>query len=354
MSKRDHLSNQLRERVARGYYSIKALPSERQLAVETGVSYMTARRAVQQLIQDGLIVRRPNGRLEVNREPDSEQRFLNIALARPAYRPHHPDIYRVALDRAMDGRNGAVRSVEYVHWDDPLIADALDRFDGVFVIPSSDPIPPQMLKRLREPSRPLVVLGMDLSHLGIPSITHIPPVFVQRLLDHLEAVGCSRIACFNAQPHDITVRERIDQWRIWTAAHRHPKRLIDRPTESYTSAFLQAYETMTALLRAGEFDADGLMCITTPAAMGAMRALHESSIRPGTDVAICAMDGEGLAPFLIPALTTVEEPDPTQLLAFCLEWMTAGGGAWEGPLHMQPTEVPLVVRETTTLFRRAG
>ena len=54
MSKRQHLTDQLRTRVTRGYYAIKDLPSERQLAAESGVAYMTARRAVQQLIEDGL------------------------------------------------------------------------------------------------------------------------------------------------------------------------------------------------------------------------------------------------------------------------------------------------------------
>jgi len=351
MSKRDSLSDQLKTRVAHGYYALKPLPSERQLAAECGVSYMTARRAVQQLIDEGLVARSANGRLEINRTQDTDQQFLSIALLRPSARPHNPDVYGVSLERAMSARRGSVRSVEFVHWDDPLIADVLKAFDGVFVIPSSDLIPPLVLQRLRESDRPLAVLGMDLSHVGIPSITHIPAVFAQRLLDHLEAVGCRRIACLNTQPHDSIVQERIDQWRVWVVVHRHAEILINQPTESYTSAFQQAHTHIKALLEAGEFDADALLCTTTPAAMGAMRALHEAGIKPGVEVAVCAIDGEGIAPYFIPSLTAVEEPDPTQYIAYCLEWMASGGQAWKGPLHMQPAEVPIVYRESTTLFQ---
>ena len=352
MSKRDSLSDQLKTRVAHGYYALKPLPSERQLATECGVSYMTARRAVQQLIEEGLIARGVNGRLEIDRSQESDQQFLSIALLRPSSRPHNPDVYGVSLERAMSARRGSVRSVEFVHWDDPLISDVLRAFDGVFVIPSSEPIPALVLQRFRESERPLAVLGMDLSHVGIPSITHIPAVFAQRLLDHLEAVGCRRIACLNTQPLDDVVRERIDQWRVWAVVHRHPQILIDQPTQSYSSTFQQAYMHMGELLRAGEFDADALLCTTTPAAMGAMRALHEAGIKPGVEVAVCAIDGEGIAPYFIPSLTAVEEPDPTQYIAYCLEWMAAGGKAWKGSLHMQPADVPLVFRESTTLFHR--
>jgi len=353
MSKRQLLTDQLRTKVTRGYYALKALPSERQLAAESGVAYMTARRAVQQLIEEGLVVRRSNGRLEINRVGDSEDRALQVAFLRPTSRPHHPDVYRVALERCMSSRKGSIHIVEFLHWDDPLVNDALVGYDGVFVIPSTEPIPANLAKRFAALVRPLVVLGIDYSHFGVPSITHIPPIYAQSLLDHLEMVGCKRIACLNTQPHDFTIRDRIDQWRIWAVVHGHKEILMDHPVESYSSAFTQAYLVVAEAIKSGKFDADGLMCITTPAAIGAMRALHEAGIVPGTEVAICSLDGEGVAPYLIPSLTAVEEPDPTKYIMYCLEWMAAGGGAWKGPLHMQPTEVPLVIRDSTTLFNRS-
>ena len=352
MRKRENLSKQLRSRVAHGYYALRPLSSERQLAAECGVSYMTARRAIQELIQDGLIRRGANGRLEINRSQNHDTPFLSVALLRPASRAHHTDIYGVSLNRVMAAHAGSIRSVEYVDWDDPLIANVLQGFDGAFVIPNSEPVPPVLVERFQNSERPVVVLGMDLSHQGIPSITNIPPASIQLLLNHLEAAGCKRIACLNIQPHDNEIQERINQWRVWIVTHRYPEFLIDYPAAPYSSAFIQAYQHIWKLLKSGEFAADSLLCTTTSAAMGAMRALHEAGIWPGLDVAVCAMDGEDIGQFCIPSLTAIVEPDPTQYIRFCVERMIAGGGAWKGPLQMQPVNVSLALRESTLLFRK--
>lgn len=352
MPKYDQLSLQLKNRIIQGDYTLRGLPAERQLAVESGVSYLTARRALQQLIDDGILVRSSNGRVEINRKRDSAS-SLSVAFLAPAFASPTVDRWRSSLDRVLKQMGGNLRPVLYRHWDDPLITDALESFDGVFLLPSTEPLPPELLQRLQNVPHPFVVLNEDLSHLGIPTVRQFAPVFVQNLLDHLEAQGHRKIDCLNVQPTNLIVEQRIDQWRVWIAVRHFKGELINEPVESYTDPYSAAYEAVQRRIAQGKFEPEALFCVTMAAAVGANRAMHEAGIRPGVDVAICAMDGEGLAAYQIPSTTTIEERDITPYISTCLKWMAQGGGPWSGPLLMQPSQPLLVVRESTSVERHA-
>jgi DNA-binding LacI/PurR family transcriptional regulator/DNA-binding transcriptional regulator YhcF (GntR family) len=351
MAKYDQLSLQLKNRIVQGDYTLRGLPPERQLAVESGVSYLTARRALQQLIDDGVLFRSANGRVEISRQRNSDSFSLSVGFLAPAFLSPSIDQWRSMLDQAVTKIQGNLRPVLYRHWDDPLIADALEGFDGVFLLPSTEPIPPELTQRLQNMNRPLVFLSDDMSHLGIPTVRQSSPVFVQRLLDHLEAQGHRRIDCLNVQPQDRIVAQRIEQWQVWMSAHHFPGQLINEPVESYTQPFTGAYEAIKRQIAQGNFHPDALFCVTMAAAIGATRAMHEAGIKPGIDIAVCAMDGEGLAPYQIPSTTTLDVRDVTPYLFSCLQWMEKGGGPWSGPLLMQPAEPLLVVRESTAVVR---
>ena len=346
MSKSTQLSNLIKKRIVNGDYALKTLPAERQLAKDSNVSHMTARRALQHLIEEGILVRNPSGRLEINRDRTLGSHSLKFAFLLPDFETPASNPYRQALDRASEVF-GKVRPVFYMHWDDPLIADALAGFDGIFLLPSSEPIPAEIMRQFARSAHPVVSISHDLTAYGIPSIYLMPPVFVQRLLDHLEAQGCRRIGCLNVQPHDDVVAQRIEQWQIWMAAHRFEAPLFDEPVEPYEDTFARAYSYITQLIASGKLDdVDALICITTPAAVGAIRAMRDAGMNPGADIAICSIVDENIAAYTVPSITTMVQTDPTPYIAKCLKWMSEGG-PWTGPLLMQPTDIQLVVREST-------
>jgi DNA-binding LacI/PurR family transcriptional regulator len=344
MKKCLRIAELLRTRIKLGDYSIKRFPAERQLAAETGVSYMTARKAVKELIEDGWIVRRTNGRLEVRRNGEGPPK--KIALLVPTLNSPHIESWRIAIDQAVRRRGWFIRPVLYVHWNDPIIPDVLNGFEATFLVTVSGEIPSRVLAQLQSASR-LIVVDDDWSARGCVSIQSFPSVFVQRLLDHFAALGHSRIGCLNTQPHDAVILGRIGQWRVWLSAHGLTGTVWDHPVSAYTAPFQAAYETVSKAVESGSFDVTALLCTTAPAAIGAMRALSDHGIRPGRDVAIGAVNGESYAQFLNPSLTALEPPDPTPFLAACLDWVEDSERSWKGPLLLQPSDVPLIVRETS-------
>ncbi len=348
MPKYDQVAEQLKHRIQQGDYALRGFPAERQLALECGVAHMTIRRAVQQLIDEGLIVRGSNGRIETKNSDENGTANLRIALLVPGFQSPNLERWKNSLLMAAEAVGATVRPVIYRHWDDPIFGTALDGFDGVFLLPLCEPMSPVVVQALKQAKPPVAVLDDDLSQYGFPSVRSSSPVFVQRLLDHLEAQGCHRIACLNVQPHSEygVTAQRIEQWQVWMAMRHFDGELIDEPVETFGDPFVQAHRVVAELLVKNNFDYDALLATTAPGAIGAMRAMLDAGVRPGIDVAVCTIDGEGLAAHMNPSLTAVEPADVIPYIRICLQWMVRGG-AWKGPLLLQPTEPMLAVREST-------
>ena len=322
------------------------MPSERILAEEVGVNYMTVRRAFQILEQENLAIRQPNGRMQIKRIKHGGMKHLNFAFLTPIFDSNDVEIWRLAIEKAVEKFPCSMRPVVYMHWDDPILIDALKGFDGVFLYPIHTPLPESLAEILRKPEHPVVVVDDDFSHYGLPSIQFLPPKYVQRLLDHLDSLGHKKIGCFNTQPSNSVVSGRIDQWRYWMAARGLTGRLIDSPVPVRASPIPHAYDLMTEVLSQPHCEETAWLCITAPAALGAMRAMLDKGVVPGRDMAICAVNGEEMAAMLNPRLTALEPVNPVPFFLHCLNWMSQGRH-WQGPLLMTPSDIPLYIREST-------
>lgn len=334
----------LERRIRHGDYHGRDVPTERELATEVGVSRMTARKALQRLVKQGLLLRQPSGRVAANGTASGS---LRLALLVPSLASQDVERWRLGLERVAHQFDASVRAILYLHWDDPAIIDALDSFDGVFVHPSCEEIPERIIDRFRGAGRGVVILGRDLSVEGLPSIDLFPPVFIQRLLDVLADLGHRSVDCFNVQTVDPTIQQRIEQWNLWRAVHRFGGRLLGDSIQAYDIPLPQAYAQAGHLLAQGQFTSTAVLCTTLPAAVGLIRAMRDRKIAVGEDVSICVINDEGLGRYMSPSITGIEMPDPAAYLSVCFEWMQRRGEGWIGSLLMQPTQVPLFVGETT-------
>lgn len=337
----------LRTRILHGDYFMKALPSERKLAEEFSINFMTVRRSLRDLEAEGLLIRQSNGRLVVGGNQRDCKRLANLAMLLPVDASSMMEGCRRALQKASAEFPCTVRPVFFSHWNDPALLDSVKSFDGIFLYPFEDEPPAPVVDRLLSPSHPVVVLDHDFSPYGIPSIQFFPPAFAQRLLDHLEHQGHRSVGCLNTQSPNEETFARINQWRLWMATHGFEGRLVDQPVELHGSAAHHAHTVMRQLLENDRGKETAWFCVTMPAATGAMRAMGDLGIRPGEDLAVCAVNGEGLADLLVPSVTALEQHDFQTFLKYSLKWMLSGKPTWQGPLLMQPNDAALVVRAST-------
>ncbi|MEM6332192.1 MAG: substrate-binding domain-containing protein [Planctomycetota bacterium] len=344
MTKSASLAKLLERRIRYGDYRLKEIPAERELAAQEGVSRKTARKAMLDLVDRGLLVRAENGRLGL-REPSSVARG-QFAVLKPAT-GERPLMLQVLmrLGHELDVR---IRPVEFVHWDDPSIDEAIRSFEGVFLLPPAEPFPDRVLDAMTSADVPIVVINRDLSPKGLRSIDTCPPSSVSTLLDHLRAKGHTRIDCFNTQPHDETLRMRMAAWALWRTTHGMDGEMFDEPVQSYGNAADQAYCVFGRLLDKGAVEGTAVLCTTAPAAIAAMRCCHERGIAVGRDLSIASVDDEGMNRLLVPSLTSLSPPDPAPYLKLCIEWMCAGGqpADWHWPLLLKPEEMELFEGES--------
>src|SRR5258707_8475664 len=114
MAKCDTIINLIEKRVRLGDYAMKDIPAEEALASEVGVGRMTARRAMLRLVEKGVLVRLPNGRLAVNREDaGGTPRLSQVAMLMPAWQSSVLQRWQTAAAQVANKLNAVIRKVDF-------------------------------------------------------------------------------------------------------------------------------------------------------------------------------------------------------------------------------------------------
>lgn len=331
----------VRKRILHGDHVLNGMSSERTLAEDFGISRETLRSALRLLEKDGILVRQPNGRLSVAPDHKLAEPKHMIGFLKYSNQSHDHQLWTEAVRTAMEGQNFTLRTVTFEHYGDASISAALSGFDGVFFLPPAEDIPEWLISKMRQSNCKVVVLDQDASAAGFPSVVMFPSQTERKLLEHLVSLGHRRIDCLNTQARDPIIEARIETWRTFIGENKLEGKLHSltefRPLNS-------SYQLVKNRLLEGKRLGAALLCTTVPAAIGAMRAFYESGIKVGRDVSICAVNDEGLGPYLIPSLTCLQTPTRAGYLEKAVKWMIEGD--WDGPLLVQPDDVPMFLGDS--------
>jgi DNA-binding LacI/PurR family transcriptional regulator len=334
----------IKRRIREGDYLLNKFPGERKIAEETGVSYMTARRAIIQLLDDKVLVRGPSGALEVHPSFSKRANPAQVVLLYPAFASTYLTQLRGLVSDFAQKQGVALRPVQFIHWDENTLLEAVDQARGVFVIPYGPEIPP----RLREPFREnkVVILDGDFSHEGLPSIRLFRDRCIEQVFEHLYKLGHRRIDCINTQNRNPEINRRIELWQRWRTRRSVDGQLWDDPAAVFTDPTAVARRLMARLLDRKKNAASALVGTTCPAAIGAVRASWERGMHVGRDISICAVNIEPPAEFFCPSITGLNTPDLSDVLGRCFEWFFSRN-AWKGPRLLEPSDSALFVGEST-------
>lgn len=340
------LAELVERRIYHGDYSLKPLPSERELALETSVASGTARRALKHLINKGVLELKENGRLALCQNSSKNEKTMRIAFLAPAFPSNDIANWQLAIAKACERYNASVRPVYYVHWNDVIIQDALEGFDGIFLYPHLG-ANERVIEMFRRAKSPLVVVDSDWSDYQIPSVSKCIPECAYEMLDYLESLGHRHIDCLNVNLLVPTIESRIQKWNLWKTVHRYNGELINEPVRPFEWGIERARIAVKNRIESGNLKATALFCTAEHAAIGAMSACAECGLEVGKDISICEMNDEGLAKYLNPTLTSFEITDSTAYLSVCLDWMKGGGKDWTGPLLVKPKQMHIFKGRST-------
>lgn len=250
------------------------LPAERELAQKFGVSYMTARRAVAELVELELVERRARSGTFVRSGSRARLALTTVHLVAP-----HFD----SADIKTFLRLGA-REVEALGWRSHVIrlspgqvrvaVRALESGDLMVLLPEGPELDSALGEALARASGRAVVLGNRFDHRGVPSILADDRRAVALAVEHLRRVGHRRIALLSNHPTHAVDREQIAAWRAAcdpeassTPAQRHAleQRLIVVNTPQYECVAEFTYAAVHRYLTQG---GDATAMVTTSDEMG--------------------------------------------------------------------------------------
>jgi DNA-binding LacI/PurR family transcriptional regulator len=342
--KYERVSAVIERRVRNGDYLLQNIPGERRIAEETGVSYMTARRAVTELLNRHVLIRRHNGALDVHPRYIEQNAYARVVLLYPAYPSPHLARLRLIVSEVLEEQKMTLRPVQFVHWDDPIVLDALGNPGGALFIPAAEDIPPAIVSNMR--ASKVAVLDRDVSEEGIPSIELFPDAHVMRVFDHLHRLGHRKIDCISTQHGNPEIERRIVLWRHWLEEHGCQGQLWDDPARSFTDPTPHAHRLAGRLIDQKLSKATALVCTTFPAALGAVRACWERGLDVGRDIAICSINIEPPARFCCPSITGLDMPDLSAVLNRCVKWF-CDDRPWRGRTLLTPPKPEFFVGEST-------
>ena len=334
----------IKRRIREGDYLVDNIPGERRLAEETGVSYMTARRAVQNLLEQHVLIRHTSGSLEVHPEYTTQIGPAEIVLFYPAYPSSYLTQLRVLVVEAAARRGISLRPGQFVHWDEQALVDVVGQAKGMLIIPHGPEIPVRVLSHFA--ANKVAILDGDFSDDGLPSIRLFSESCIESVLEHLWALGHRRIDCLNTQNRNPEIDRRINIWERWRARRGCGGELHDDPAPVFTDPTIVAYQLMSRLVDEGQSRATAFIGTTCPAAIGAIRACYERKIDVGKDISISAVNLEPPAEFFCPSITGLNTPDLSEVLGKCFDWFS-GTKPWRGPRLMEPRESALFIGEST-------
>ncbi|MCC7084104.1 MAG: substrate-binding domain-containing protein, partial [Pirellulales bacterium] len=319
------------------------LPGERKIAEEIGVSYLTARRAILQLLEQEVLIRQPSGALDVHPAFVKRMKLAEVVLLYPSYPSNYLTQLRGIVSEYAQEIGTNLRPMQFIHWDERIVLEAVEQAKGVLIIPSGHPFP----KRLAEPFRlnKVVILDGDFTQYGVPSIRLFRDKCIESVLDYIHELGHTKIDFINSHDRNSEIERRIRIWQNWMRKKGLEGQLWNDAAAVYTDPTVNAYQLMTRMLKERQFKASAFLTATCPAAIGAIRACWESHVQAGRDISIATVNLEPPAEFFYPSITGLSTPDLSGVLEQCFEWFF-NEDEWQGTRLLEPEESVLFAGES--------
>ena len=291
------------------------IPSERHLALDFGVSHMTARKAIDSLVTEGYLERRPGSGTFVRSDLDERRASRQLGIILPAW--ESPEISDIVLHASrIAAQSRWLPRVYYSRfWDDKAIESAINASDALMILAPErlDKIPCALHERLIGRNPPSVIIGLPAYAIGLDSVNsqNGMPLAVK----HLIKVGHRRIAIalqdFSGNENLMPYGVFIDSWRELVEPLAGKEAMDSLLIQAKVPQFeLPHGSVKKAIIDSFKRNRDRLpfTAIVVPLSMawGALSAFHELGLKLPQDVSAIFTGDRQEAEFYAPKLTMVK------------------------------------------------
>jgi len=281
------------------------LPGERSLAKELGISYMTIRKAVENLVNEEILYKVPTKGTYINKDKKNKKQtstigyFLDSSIKSGISSPYYSLILNAIEKEAA--KNG----YSVVYFSDTKIDrldNTLSKLDGV--IATCFPRIESTILEMKE-SVPIVVIENSAADKTIPSV--IIDNFNADLesVDYIYKLGHTHIGFMTGLEDSDIGKSRYAGFQHGLNKNKIPfdERLVFRGNYSY-EAGIEGAEYYLSLKQ----KPTAIICANDSMALGAMQKLTQEGFDIPNDISIIGFDDIDVASQIVPTLTTIRAP----------------------------------------------
>lgn len=343
------LAHTLKEEIYRGkHLSGKTIPSERDLSEAYKLSRTTVRRAIESLVEEGILERRPGSGTFVSAIGTPTSTTSTLGLIVPTLvNPYYGELSNAVESFAREqGYQLLIGQSDYNFSNENAY---LNRYadersvKGVIVVPNVDIVSAGAYSKLQEIAKPFVFLGRWPEGTEADRISSDYRSGAKAIISYLISLGHTKIAYIEGNPH---VNENPLLQGYYDALQEANIAIVSERVIILNKAAEQAgFEGVAQLLNQDE----------TITAVFARNDLTASSVIQGlikagrnipSDVSVVGFDSTQLASHLSPKLTTVDttlKEIGRQALMMLLDRIS---GRYDGPSRQILIQPRLIIRDS--------
>ena len=336
------VEDHIRQAIKSGKITDK-LPGERVLARELGYSYMTVRKAVENLVGEGVLYKVPTKGTFVADQKHNKPKtrnigyFLDSRIAGGLSSPYYSMIFNAIEKRAT---SGGYSLIYFTDSEQTNLAKVLRKLDGVIAscFPRVEPMM-QELKRVL----PVVAIDNSAADKSIPSVIIDNFNAEAEAVDHLCSLGHQRIGFMTGLEDSDVGKNRYEGYRSGLAKNdiETDQTLVFRGNYTFGSGSSGADYFMSL-----ERPPTAIVCANDSMALGAINRLDKLGRKVPDDVSVVGFDDIDIAQQIVPSLTTIDVPvEEIATRAFAMLERLIDGKPLDN-MHVA-LEARLVVRDST-------
>ena len=335
------LAATLRGRVADGAHPAGSwLGTEVEIAAEAGLSRMTARRAVQALVDEGLLERRAGRGIFVPEAKPRARRIRYLAgnlLWMPAVRAAH-------AIQSLAEAHGVEVSVFDARGDieafrRELAALPKGCYSGAIAMSQHDAECNRLFGALFLGGFPFVVIDQSFAELPVPWVSSDSRAGGRMAAEALIDAGHRDIAFLGDLDADTTAARAQGVADACAAALVPPPAKYDIPAQRFDDWEPAVREGVRKILAATPA-ATAIVCSCDAVARHAIRALSEAGVEVPRDISVTGFDDDPIAEWTSPPLTTIRQDfDEMGRRAFGLLEKALGGDTLEAAGETVPVSL---------------
>jgi len=291
-----------------------ALPPERLLAEQYGVSYMTMRKGIDALVAENYLEKRPGVGNFVRRDVPRNKLSGMLGIIGPTW--DSPEMMDFVIHAsAVAEINGWCPKLFFSRsWEDRQIEDAWNTCDALWIVPpgSMDMIPEAQHKRFSSFEKPVVFIGVGGNVLGLDTVRGAPGQGIRKALELFKAAGHRRVTYLAqyATEHKKDIHPAQADYAYWqewlkeqSVSCEENQLFYDITVPPYELPHKLIYEQLMQRGREN-INFTGIV-VSLSLAWGCIAALHDLGLRVPDDVSIVAIGDRQEAAFYRPRITTV-------------------------------------------------